>query len=157
MDCYILHTILLVSILLFLIVIICFCYYRTKNIKNWKNNELKRLGIKNRTCYFYDIIKIEDFDFNMTLLEEKSIENILIYDVLYKNLIGAKRSYIVFNKKPLYILFNNKDKFTRDYSGIKYLVLFDYAKVKIDSNDDLDLEKNLALRNTIMIVKSMFD
>ena len=42
-------------------------------------------------CYFLeDIIKIEDFDVNDILLDEKSYENILIYDVLYKSLIGAK-------------------------------------------------------------------
>ena len=28
-----------------------------------ENNEIKRISIKNRTCYYFDgIIKIEDFD-----------------------------------------------------------------------------------------------
>ena len=39
-------------------------------------------------CYYFDdIIKIEDFDFGSVLLDEKSFENILIYDVLNKTLI----------------------------------------------------------------------
>ena len=30
-----------------------------------KNNELKKVGIKHRTCYYFDdITKIEDFDFS---------------------------------------------------------------------------------------------
>ena len=39
----------------------------------------------------------------------------MIYDVSYKNLIGAK---------PLLIMFKNVYGFIRDYDGTKYLVLF---------------------------------
>ena len=47
-----------------------------------ENSELKKIDIKNGTCYYFnDIIKIQDFDFNNILLDEKSSENILIYDV----------------------------------------------------------------------------
>ena len=43
---------------------------------------MKNVSIKNRTCcYFDDIIKSEDFDFDSTLLREKSYENILIYNI----------------------------------------------------------------------------
>ena len=65
MDCYILHTVKLVIIFLFIMVIIC-CHYakhrsqhfwkthfRTKNIK-MKNNKCKKVRIKNRTCYYFD-------------------------------------------------------------------------------------------------------
>ena len=30
-----------------------------------ESNVLKEIGIKNRACYYYDIIKIEDFDFDI--------------------------------------------------------------------------------------------
>ena len=44
------------------------------------NDKLKEVYIKNRTCYyFHDIIKIEDFDLDNILLDEKSYENILVY------------------------------------------------------------------------------
>ena len=44
-----------------------------------ENNELKIIGIKNCVCYyFYDIVKIEDFDFDNSLLDENSYENMLI-------------------------------------------------------------------------------
>ena len=32
-------------------------------------------------CYFNDIIEIEDFDFDNILKDEKSYENILVYNI----------------------------------------------------------------------------
>ena len=55
------------------------------------NDKLKEINIKNRLCYYFnDMIKIEDFDFDNILLDEKSYGNILIYDISYKILIDAK-------------------------------------------------------------------
>ena len=80
------------------------------------NNKLKEIDIKNRTCYYSDdIIKIEDFVLGNILIDEKSYENILVYDVLYKNLIGAK---------PLRIRFDKVNGFIRIYDETRYLVLF---------------------------------
>ena len=53
-----------------------------------ENNELKKVHIKNRTCYFVDIIKLEDFDLDNILIDEKSHENILMYNISYKISIG---------------------------------------------------------------------
>ena len=45
-----------------------------------ENNELKRVSIKNRMCYYFDdIIKFEDFDFDIILLAKKSYENICTF------------------------------------------------------------------------------
>ena len=50
-----------------------------------KNNEFKKVCIKNgMCCYFNDIIKVEDLDLDNVLIDEKSHENILIYDISYK-------------------------------------------------------------------------
>ena len=41
--------------------------------------------IKNRTCYYFDdIIKVKAINVNVnnTLIDEKSYENILVYDIL---------------------------------------------------------------------------
>ena len=44
-----------------------------------ENNEFKNFRIKSRTCYYFDdIIKLEDFDLDNILVDEKSHENILI-------------------------------------------------------------------------------
>ena len=46
------------------------------------NNEFKTVRIKNSMCYYFDdIIKLEDFDLANILVDEKSHENILIYDI----------------------------------------------------------------------------
>ena len=68
------------------------------------NDELKEIDIKNRTCYYLDdIIKIEDFDFNNTLIDQTSYENVLFYNISYKTLIGAKPLRIKFDKEDGYI------------------------------------------------------
>ena len=55
------------------------------------NEELKEIGIKNRTCYYFDnIIKTEDLNLDNVLIDEKSYENILVYNILWKTLIDAK-------------------------------------------------------------------
>ena len=55
------------------------------------NNEFKKVRIKNRTCYYLDkIIQLENFDTDNILIDEKSHENILIYDISYKTLIWSK-------------------------------------------------------------------
>ena len=46
------------------------------------NNKFRKLCIKNPTCYYFDdIIKLEDFDIDNILIDEKSHEIILIYDI----------------------------------------------------------------------------
>ena len=41
------------------------------------NYKLEEISIKNRTCYYFDdIIKLEDFDLDNILLDEKQYENI---------------------------------------------------------------------------------
>ena len=54
------------------------------------NDELKEINIKNRKCYYFDgIIIIEDFDLDNILIDGKSYENILVYNILYKRLINS--------------------------------------------------------------------
>ena len=63
------------------------------------NDELKDINIKNRTCYFFnDIIKIEHYDFENIYIAEKSYENILVNNISYKTLIGAKPLRFRFDK-----------------------------------------------------------
>ena len=55
------------------------------------NDELKETVIKNRTYYYFDdIIKIEDFNLDNILIDEKSYEYILVYNISCKTLIDAK-------------------------------------------------------------------
>ena len=46
------------------------------------NDKLKEIDIKNRTYYCFDhIIKTEDFELDNILIDEKSYENILVYNI----------------------------------------------------------------------------
>ena len=88
-----------------------------------ENNKIKKVCIKNHTCYDFDnVIKLEEFDLDNTLIDEKSQENILMCDMLYKTLISSK---------PLRIRFDKMDGFIRIYDGTKYLTLF--GSVKYDA------------------------
>ena len=88
-------------------------YWCTNHIK-MKNNEFKKISIKNLTCYYFDdFVIFEDFGFDNIFLDEKSYENILIYEISYERFIGG---------------FDKINDFTRVYDGIRYLVLFDPEK-----------------------------
>ena len=57
---------------------------------------------------------MEDFDPFSILIDTKSHENILVYNISYKSLIDSM---------PLRIRFDKVDGFIRGYDGIRYLVL----------------------------------
>ena len=125
------------------------------------DHKLKEISIKYRTCYYFnDIIKIEDFDIDNILMDEKSYEKILVYNISNKRLIAAN---------PLHIRSDEIDRFTRVYDGTIYLVLLgskkysiynriryllsaksgityvishSYAEIKVVSYNSLSLEKN---------------
>ena len=79
------------------------------------NHELKEIDIKNRTCCYFDhIIKFGDFYLDNILINEKSYENILVYNISYKILIGDK---------SLRIRIVKVDGFIRVYDGSRYLLL----------------------------------
>ena len=62
-------------------------------------NEFKKINIKDRGCYYFDdILKVEDINVNDILLGEKSYENILVYNILYKKFMDAKALRISFDK-----------------------------------------------------------
>ena len=76
------------------------------------NDELKEIDFKNRTCYYLDdIIEIEDFNLDSTtLIDEKSYQSILVYNISQKTLIDAK---------PLCTRFNKINEFIRVYDGTR--------------------------------------
>ena len=68
------------------------------------------------TCYYFnEIIKTKDFDFNNILIDKKSYENTLFYNISYKSLIDTN---------PLRIRFDKVNGFIRVCDGTRYLVWF---------------------------------
>ena len=47
---------------------------------------------------FDHIIKVQDFDLCNILIDENSHKNLLVYDILYKILIGSEPLRIMFDK-----------------------------------------------------------
>ena len=85
-----------------------------------KNHEFIKVCIKNCTCFYFDvIIKFEDFDFDNTLIDEKANENILIYNISHRTLIGPK---------PWRRRFDQIDGFLRVYDWRRCLALFGSEK-----------------------------
>ena len=65
------------------------------------------------------MIRLEDFNLDNILIDKKSYENILIYDISYKTLIGLK---------PLRIRFDKINGIIGIYDGTRYLTLFGIKK-----------------------------
>ena len=124
------------------------------------NDKFKETDIKSRTCYdFYDLIKTEGPGLDNILKDEKSYDNILLFNISYQNLIA----------KPLHVRFNKTDGFSGIHDGTRYLVLYrsekydsiysrikhllsvksdinyvtshNYVKIKVESYNSLPLEK----------------
>ena len=65
---------------------------------------LKKIYIKNRTCYYFDdIIKIENVHLDNILIDEKLYENALVYNILYQSSIDSKPLRIRFDKTDGFI------------------------------------------------------
>ena len=47
-----------------------------------ESNKLKEIDIKNPTCYYFeDLIKIEDFDFDNIVIDERLDKRILVFKI----------------------------------------------------------------------------
>ena len=101
------------------------------------NDKLKKFNTKNHTCYYsYDIIKFEDFDIDNILIDENPYEDILVYSISLKTLMGAKHLRIRFNKidgffrvygKTRYLILLGDEKYDLTYNRIRY-----HIRVKIE-------------------------
>ena len=70
-----------------------------KYVIKTESNELREIHIKNCTCYYFDdIIKIEDFDFDNIIIDEKLYKKLLVYDTSYKTLFGSEPVHIRFDE-----------------------------------------------------------
>ena len=76
------------------------------------NSKLKEIDIKNRTCdCFGGVIKFWDFNLDCILIDEKSLEDMLVYSITLQI------------AKPLRIRFDKIKWIIRVYDGNRCLVL----------------------------------
>ena len=91
------------------------------------NDKLKEIDIKNRTCYYFDdIFKIDEFNLDNILIDEKLYENILFYSISYKNLIA----------KPLHVRFDK-------INGLEFMM-------------DLDIQYYLEVKNMLPFTRRLY-
>ena len=103
-----------------------------------ENNKIGNVRFKNCTCYyFHDRIKLEDFDLDNILIDEKSLQSILIYNISHKTLIDSK---------PLHSRFDKIDGLIRIYDGIRYLTMFGSEKY------DAKLQKIILQKSKLIIM-----
>ena len=117
-----------------------------------------------------------DFDLDDILMDEKSNETILVYNISYKTLIDAEPLRIRFDKidgfvtvydLTRYLVLLGGEKIGFIYkriryligvkSGITYVISHNYAKIKADSLDSLPLEEASTLHDVIILIKSVFN
>ena len=90
-----------------------------------ENNEFKKFHIKSRMCYYFDdIIKYKDFNSDIIFVDEKSHENILVYDISYTTLVGPKPLHKRFEKINAFIRFYNGNKHLTSFSSEKYDAIY---------------------------------
>ena len=139
--------------------------------------EIKKNAIKICTCYYFDgIISINDIDLANTLVNERSYGKILIYIVAYKIPYGSKDLHVIFNKVEGYIrkydktrylaLFHSDKNCQRFFDRIRYHLMLKYnisevyshkfMESKVNSDDNLPLEKSLDMHNVIILTDSVF-
>ena len=69
----------------------------------------------------------------------------------------ARTKYLVlFSSEQFDDIFNRFRCLIELEVGVTYVAFSNYAKIKIDSDDDLLLEKSLTMHNVVMLIKSVF-
>ena len=141
------------------------------------NDQLRKADIKNGTCsYFDDMIRIEDFDINDILIDDKPYENIFLYKISYKSLINSQPLRIRFEKidgfvivcdRTRYLVLFGSEKYDHIYNTIRYLISvkrdvtniisYNFGKIKVYSYDSLPLEKIITFYNVIILIKSVWN
>ena len=141
-----------------------------------RKDELNKIDIKNRTCYYFDdIITNRDIYSVDVLLDEKIYENISVCDISYKTLTGPKPLRIRFDEiDGFIIILDGKTKhlilfdiglfdkicdkikcLISEKSGIKDSINHNFGKIKIDSYNYLPIQKILTFHNGIILIKSV--
>ena len=149
-------------------------------------NKIKDIDLENHTYYFFDdVINIKNFDPNNIKIHEKSYKYILIYYIGYVTIKDSKYVkansvnpfYLIFSKvngyfeeinnsKYLRLVPSNESKDEELWSKTRDLIMstttnsgdFDekYMKIKINSDDELPLNKTIEIPSMIIVVRAVF-
>ena len=148
--------------------------------------ETKELNIKNQTYYFFDdMIDIKNFQSNLLKIDKKSYKDIHIYYISYITIKKIGNSENIHSVNPLYLIIHSAtgyfkeeydekylildltEKYEEDFSGIRSEIqtinsgkeLFygeDYAKIRVNTDDNVPLIKKLKFPSLTIIIRLFF-
>ena len=137
-------------------------------------SSLREINTENQRLYYPgNKINIKDLDLDKILVYERPYQNNFIYRFAYKTTHGVRPLHISFDKVFKYIakydtdlylsLFHPHKKYVKTFNSIKCVsyqkidtsdaYYCNYAKIKVNSDDGLPLEKIL---NAIIFIGSIF-
>ena len=148
--------------------------------------KVKELNIKNRTYYYFnDIIDIKDFQSNLLKIDKKQYNNIDIYYIGYITIKKIGDWENIHSVNPLYFIIYSPTGYLKKKDGEKYLILDsrerydevfsvikkeietinggkeliyekDYAKIGVNIDDDVPLNKQLKFPTLTIIIRCIF-
>ena len=148
--------------------------------------KVKELNIKNRTYYCLDdVINIEKFEPNLFKIDKKPYKDFNIYNIGYitikkfgncENIHSANPLYLIiysatgyFKEKHCekYLILDWKEKYEEVFSGIKSELGTinsgekmhyekNYAKIRVNTDDDVSLNKQLKFPSLTIIIRCIF-
>ena len=111
-------------------------------------------------------MRVIDFGFSDISLDERFYENILIYDIPYKTLMGVKTLHICFEKiygfikiydGITYLVLFASERYNAIYDRINYLIIeksdiaysinYNFARIRIGSDNSLPIEKTFTFHH----------
>ena len=148
--------------------------------------EVKEINIKNQTYYFLDdMIDIKNFLSNLLKIDKKSYEDIDIYYIGYITIKTFSNCENIHSLNPLYLIILSATGYFKVKNGEKYLIIdstekYDevwsgiiseiktlnsgkvlfyekhYARIGVDTDDDLPLNKPLKFPTLRIIIRCVF-
>ena len=148
--------------------------------------ETKELNIKNQRYYFFDgIIDIRNFHSNLLKIDKKSHKDIDVYYIGYITIINYSDYKNIHSVNPLYLSIHSATGCFKEKNGKKYLILDstekykevfsgifseiktinggkelfyekNYARIGVDTDDDIPLNKQLKFPSLTIIIRCVF-
>ena len=148
--------------------------------------KIKELNVVNRTYYYFnDIINIKGFPSNLLRIDKKLYKDTDIYYNGYITFKKLSRCENINSVNPLYLMIQSATGYFKEKHGKKYLVLAptkkydkvfsgikkeietvnggkklfyekNHAKIKINTYDDIPLDKKLNFPTLIIIIRCVF-
>ena len=148
--------------------------------------KVKELNIKNRTYFFFnDIIDIKNFHSKLLKIDKKPYKDFDIYYISYiaikkigdcKNIHSVNSLYLIIysatgylkeKNGEKYLILDSKEKYEEVFSGIKkkfetinggkeLIYEKDYARIGVNTDDDVPLNKQLKFPTVAIIIRCIF-